>query len=112
MCRISQKEENEATEASRTYNVPLRTLFRKQKEPMENISRSKCGKPTVFMTEEESSIEQHLVLLGELRMPINTDDLKICVKNYLEEAARVVSIFKENIPSKTGYIDSYDVIPS
>lgn len=89
------------SEAARTFNIPVRTIYRKMKiPPEENLVLTKCGHPTVFTLEEEQSFVQHLLLLAEYDIPITTDELKMCVRNYLEEAGREVKFFKNNTPGK------------
>lgn len=84
--------------ASRKWNIPVRTLFRKLKEDV--TSAKSPGHPTTFSVDEENAFAQHLLLLSEFDLPISVDDLKVCIRNYLEAQKRTVRYFKDNIPGR------------
>lgn len=84
--------------ASKTYNIPKRTLFLKLKN--QETSMKRCGRPTFFNFAEEEMLKEHLLFLAEFGVPITQDELKMCVKESLESAGPVISGFSNNCPGR------------
>lgn len=93
-----RNKEMSVVEASKTYNIPKRTLFLKLKNPETSMKR--CGRPTFFNFAEEEMLKEHLLFLAEFGVPITQDDLKICVIESLESAGHVIPGFNNNCPGR------------
>lgn len=89
------------TDASEQFQIPRRTLFHYLIPPVTSeIKKKKCGHPMVFLQQEEDSFAQHLLVLAEFGMSLSKNDLKVCVRNYLEADRRQISMFRNNMPGK------------
>lgn len=58
----------------------------------------KHGAPRVFTENEEKIFASHLITLSNFGFPVDTHDLRIAVKSYLERQGRNVSCFNDNVP--------------
>ncbi len=81
--------------AAITFGVPRTTLHDRLREKV----TGDLGRPTVLCKEEESILVERLVLLGQWGFPLTKMDLRLLVKNYLDERGRE-TIFKNNMPGK------------
>lgn len=60
----------------------------------------KQGGQTVLTKEEEELIVDRLILCGEWGYPLDTYDLRLFVKGYLDRRGKTVEKFKNNMPGK------------
>ncbi|KAF4529707.1 hypothetical protein B566_EDAN017955, partial [Ephemera danica] len=81
-------------EAAKFYNIPLATLFYKITK-----QHTKChGGQTCVNQEEEELIKTHLLMLCDYGLPMDTYDLRVVTKMYLDRAGRTVNQFSKNLP--------------
>lgn len=81
-------------EASRTFKIPRGTIQNR----IAGRHVGKPGHPTVLSDVEETSLVDHVKLLGDWGFPLDKFDLKMLVKSHLDKAGKTVSIFKNNYP--------------
>ena len=80
--------------ASEKYGVSKDTIRRE----MKGIQRKAVGRPTVLSNHEEALITQHLVVAANWGYPLDTTELQLFVKHYLDRSGRKEARFKNNIP--------------
>ena len=106
-----RRKEITISEAALTYGIARRTIYNK----IQGKHNQNCGRPTVFCAAEEQSFVQHLLLLAEFDMPVVYVDVKVCIRNYLEERGQCIPIFKNNLPGKDwlyGFLRRHPVLSS
>ena len=77
------------------FKVPVGTLSNKLK----NKHTLKPGHPTVFSSEEELSLCNHLKVVSDWGFPFGYFEAQILVQSYLKLQNREITCFKNNIPS-------------
>lgn len=82
-------------QASATYGIPTSVLVRHKKG---NVKRK--GGQTVLTEEEENLLLYNINICADWGYPIDSHDLKLIVKNYLDKLGRTVPRFKDNFPGK------------
>lgn len=60
----------------------------------------KCSHPTVFTNAKEELFVHYLIFLAEFGMLITRNELKICVKNYVNVQERQIPGFRNYTPGK------------
>lgn len=87
-------------EASRRFKIPLSVLRRHNEARKKNKSLSKQGGQTVLTTVEEELIVERLITCGVWGYPLDSYDLRLFVKGYLDRIGRTEKRFKDNMPGK------------
>ena len=80
--------------AEEKYNIPRRTILNKLKK---RYARKPGGQP-VFSTQEEEDFVQCIIALGEFGFPVDTQEVRHIIKDYLDRCGRTVRIFLNNLP--------------
>ncbi|KAJ8935839.1 hypothetical protein NQ314_012617, partial [Rhamnusium bicolor] len=78
--------------ASRKCGIPTTVLFRHFKGYVR-----KYGGPTVFTEEEEYLLIQNINICSEWGYPLDTYDLRLVIKNYLDKFGKTSRRFKSNL---------------
>jgi hypothetical protein len=81
-------------DAAAAHSVPRQTMADKIK----GKHRLSSGGQPVFTEAEEITIAKNIATLGDWGFPVNTTDVRLMVKHYLEVRGRRVSKFKSNLP--------------
>lgn len=86
--------------ASKRFDIPYSVLQRhlkakKEKKPLQNH-----GGQTVLTSAEEQLIIERLVVCGEWGYPLDSFDLRLFVKGYLDRIGRSEKRFKDNMPGR------------
>ena len=76
------------------YNIPERTLRNKIK----GVFTKNPGGQKVFSEIEENLMVENLLKCAEFGMPLETSEIQIFVKGYLNNSGRIVEKFKNNTP--------------
>ena len=82
--------------ASKKHGIPKSVINRHQKAPR----TSKTGHPTVLGQEVEDMLVKHLLTCSEWGYPMDSWDLRLIVKGYLDRRGVTVKLFKDNLPGK------------
>lgn len=82
-----------ANKAAKKYNIPKGTLINK----MHGRHIKKHGGQTVFMAAEETDFVEGLVTCANWGFPLNTLDLRLSAKSYLDRIGREAR-FRNNLP--------------
>ena len=82
-------------EASKRYGIPTSVIFRHKKG---NVKRQ--GGQTVLSTVEEDVLINNINICADWGYPIDSYDLRLIVKNYLDKLGRNIPKFKNNLPGK------------
>lgn len=82
--------------AEKKFGVPRRTLGYKVK----GEHASPVGRPTVLASEEEHCFKQHILAMSEYGFPLDTLDLRMAVKVYLDKKGVNVKQFANNCPGQ------------
>lgn len=72
----------------------MKTIYNKLKGKKQKVP----GKPQVFSCEEELSIVIGITKCAEFGFPLDSFDLRMIAKSYLDSKGRKVKIFKNNVP--------------
>lgn len=80
--------------AEEKYKIPRRTILNKLK----CRHSKKPGHQPIFTPEEERQFAQCIISLGDHGFPVNMQELRNIIKNYLARCGREVKLFKENLP--------------
>lgn len=81
--------------AAEFYNIPRSTINNK----LQGLHNKHIGHPTIFSEEEENSFKQHLIKLSDFGFPVNKQDFRLVIKNYLDLNKRRVESFTDNMPN-------------
>lgn len=82
-------------QAASTFGIPKTVLVRHKKGGVK-----KQGGQTVLSTEEENLLIMNLNVCSDWGYPLDTYDLQLLVKNYLDKLGRSVPRFRNNLPGK------------
>jgi len=52
----------------------------------------------MFSEEEENMFVNHIVIMSEYGFPLDTFDLRMCVKSYADRKGMKIRQFKQNLP--------------
>lgn len=80
--------------AAKKYQIAKNTLWNK----IHGKHTRRHGKPRVFSENEEESFAGHLIALSAFGFPVTAEDMKVCVKAYLDRQGRKVTCFRNNYP--------------
>lgn len=80
--------------AALKYNIPRNTLKNKS---LGIHVKTPGGQPALNL-DEESIIEKHLILLSDYGLALDSFDLRVIVRSYLNNANKVVPKFSANLP--------------
>ncbi|XP_030748969.1 uncharacterized protein LOC115877041 [Sitophilus oryzae] len=80
--------------AEEKYKIPRRTILNKLK----CRHSKKPGHQPIFTADEEREFVQCIISLGDYGFPVNMQELRNIIKNYLARCGREVKVFKENTP--------------
>lgn len=81
------------------YGIPAATIFRKVK----NLHTKTPGGQTHLSKEDESAIEEAILIAAEWGYPFEPEDVKSFVQSYLNRMGRRIPIFTENKPGEQWY---------
>lgn len=76
------------------YNIPRKTIYNKLKGKQQKSP----GKPQVFSCEEELSFVNCIKKCAEFGFPLDSFEVRMIAKSYLDSKGRRVKIFKNNVP--------------
>lgn len=88
--RLSQRD------ACAKYNIPRSTL----KYKLKGHHAKSIGGQTVFTAEEEKMFAEHMIMMSSYGFPVDTFDLRMIVKYYVDRRGLTIRQFKNNIPGK------------
>lgn len=80
--------------ASRKYRIPYKTLQNKMKGKHDGA----VGRPPAISNEEEKMVAEHIKQCGSWGMPLSLLDVRVIIKNYLDEKGTQIPIFVDNCP--------------
>ena len=82
--------------AAALYEVSWSTLYKNRAK----VVIRKPGFPKAFSDGEEASLVSHLRAVSDLGMPLNSFELRLVAKAYLDRIGKTVPRFKSNLPGK------------
>uniref|UniRef100_A0A1Y1KZ51 DDE-1 domain-containing protein n=2 Tax=Photinus pyralis TaxID=7054 RepID=A0A1Y1KZ51_PHOPY len=91
----AMKEGMSSRRAETLYNIPRRTLLNK----MKHIHTGDVGRPSLSQAEERSLVDV-LIASAEFGSPMTELDLRMLVRNYLDQKGISLTCFKENLPGR------------
>lgn len=83
-------------EASRQYNISFGTLYNR----FHGKHSRNYGGQTALSCQEEKVIIESVVKCGDWGFPLNIQDVRFFIKNYLDSRGKTVTKFKNNLPGK------------
>ena len=83
--------------AAEKHGVPKSTLARRK---ISNALAKKAGHPKVLSDEEEEAITHRIVLAASWGYPLSTMELRMYVRQYLNQQKMTVAQFKSNLPGR------------
>lgn len=78
------------------FKIPRRTLLNK----LQNRHSADVGRPKCLSEIEERHLVDVLIASAEFGSPMRKLDLRMLVKNYLDETGVSLSCFKDNLPGR------------
>lgn len=76
------------------YTIPRKTIYNKAERKTTKVP----GKPQVFSCEEELSFVNGITKCVEFGFSLDSFDLRMIAKSYLDSKGRNVKIFQNNVP--------------
>ncbi|XP_062542157.1 uncharacterized protein LOC134210149 [Armigeres subalbatus] len=83
-------------EASKTFGIPKSTIGNKLYTDKKNYPGGQC----VFTSVEEEKLAKCITSMSDFGFPVNEDDLRFIVKDYLSKIGRSVERFTDNLPGR------------
>lgn len=96
MALQSMRDGMSSRRAEEVYKVPRKTLLNKLK----GNHSGDIGRPKCLTNIEERHLVDVLIASAEFGSPMTEFDLRMLVKNYLEERGVVLTVFKNNLPGR------------
>lgn len=81
---------------SKFYKIPIRTLRNKLRQRHTKTA----GGQAVLNNVEESAVKRYCLLCAEYGMPLDTNDVQVIVKSYLDKMGKEIKPFKNNVPGR------------